>query len=200
MSEVKESKKTVSKSATKAPVKKVAQKNIIETKSENSKFCQFCGENILAEADVCPKCGKFVNEEAKKNSKQANTNNTKVYKILSYCGILWLIGLLVPEKNDKSVKFHVGQGMLVTIVGVILNVVAAIINSVIIANIFKTEVTYGYFKTGVYATSSFGLVLISLINFAVWAVVIALEIIGIINAVKEKDKELPIIGKYAFYK
>ena len=35
--------------------------------------------------------------------------NIKIYKVLSYIGILWLIGLLVDEKNDEKLKFHVGQ-------------------------------------------------------------------------------------------
>ena len=190
MSEVKEPKKA---SAT----KKAAPKKKVEVKAENTKFCQFCGESILETADVCGKCGKFVNEQAKAS---ATGDTTKVYRVLSYLGILWLVGMLSKEKNDKSVKFHVGQGMLVTILAVALQVVASIINNAVIANIFRTEITYWGIKTGVYTVSGFGATLITIINLVVWGIVLTFEIIGITNAVKNRDKKLPVIGKVAFYK
>ena len=41
--------------------------------------------------------------------------NIKLYKILSYIGLLFIVALVVPEKDDPSLKFHCGQGMILTI-------------------------------------------------------------------------------------
>ncbi len=48
------------------------------------------------------------------NSNQNDQSNTILFSILSYIGILWLIPLLV-EKNDKVVRFHVNQGIVLFI-------------------------------------------------------------------------------------
>jgi len=50
------------------------------------------------------------------NSNQNDQSNTILFSILSYIGILWLIPLLV-EKNDKVVRFHVNQGIVLFIFG-----------------------------------------------------------------------------------
>lgn len=119
-------------------------------------------------------------------------DSTKVYKILSYIGILWIVGLFVQEKDDESVKFHVGQGMLVTIVAIVIS----LINDLVISQIFITT-KYHYFGFRMYQmTSFFGSVIMWMLSL----IPIALAIIGIVNAAKDKDEELPIIGKYAFYK
>lgn len=125
-------------------------------------------------------------------SKKENNSNTKVYTILSYIGILWLVGLLVQERNDKSVRFHVGQGILITIISLIIN----LINDIIVANVFVTT-KFGYWGMAQYTTTS---VLGNIIMFSLWVIPIALSIIGIINAAQGNDKELPIVGKFAFYK
>ena len=52
------------------------------------------------------------------NSNQIDQSNTILFSILSYLGILWLIPLLV-EKNDKIVRFHVNQGIVLCIFYVI---------------------------------------------------------------------------------
>ncbi|MBP5260940.1 MAG: DUF4870 domain-containing protein [Clostridiales bacterium] len=62
----------------------------------------------------------------------APTGSEKAFAILSYIGILWLIGLLkAPEKDVPYVKNHVNNGIVLTIVGVagsILNVIPVIGN------------------------------------------------------------------------
>lgn len=125
-------------------------------------------------------------------------DNNKVYKILSYIWILWLVGLLVKEKNDKSVRFHVGQGIILTIAEVIVAVAVALINNVIIANIFTTTVNvFGMTMTTV---SSAGATIMYILDLAVWVFQILFMVLGIVNAAKGKDEELPYIGKFAFYK
>lgn len=178
-----EKKSTVKKAATKKTTKATPKKSVKEEKKV--KFCQYCGAELDINAEACTKCGKFTAEHKKTLKK-----DTKIYKILCYFGILWLIGLLCEEKNDKDLKFHVGQGMLITI----LIFVITLINNLIIANIFVTTRQYWYYtyKT----TSGLGIAIMWLL----WLVPTVLSIIGIVNATKDEQKELPIIGKYAFYK
>lgn len=183
--------KTPKKATKKAPVKKATK---VEKKVEikTGKFCEYCGSSISEKAEVCTNCGKYTSLHKEKDTVKAKvgSKDTKIFNILSYLGILWIVGMLSDHKNDKDVRFHIGQGMLLTIVCVAVG----IINNLIIANVFVTEVTYWYYtyKT----TSGLGLFLMSVI----WLVPAALSIIGIINAAKGEEKELPIIGKYAFYK
>ncbi len=121
-----------------------------------------------------------------------NDSNTKLYKILSYIGILWLVGLIVPDvKDNKSVKFHVGQGIVLTIAGIGLNIVIGILN--VIISIFVALID-------VYVLSILVSAFFGILYFAVSIGTLVLMIIGIMNANNGKDEPLPVIGKFAFYK
>ena len=53
--------------------------------------------------------------------------NDKVFGILAYIFILWIIGLVVePEKNHAFVKNHVNNGILLTIASVIVTIISKI--------------------------------------------------------------------------
>lgn len=136
-------------------------------------------------------------EQEKVNTTPAKDEN-KVFKILSYIWILWLVGLFCKEKKDKSVRFHVGQGIILTIVVTILTIAVSWINDGIIANIFRETVTV--FGTTMTVVSGFGAALMSILDIAVWVFNIICMVIGIKNAATGKDEELPVIGKFAFYK
>ena len=45
-------------------------------------------------------------------------NGNKVFAILSYIGILWIIGLLA-DKESEFTKFHVNQGIWLFIISVV---------------------------------------------------------------------------------
>ena len=46
--------------------------------------------------------------------------NAKLFSILSYVGVLWLLGLLIsPEKNSPYVRSHVNNGIVICIFGLI---------------------------------------------------------------------------------
>ena len=181
-------KKTAPK-AKKAPVKKVAPKKAEEVKITTSKFCEYCGKSISEKAEVCPNCGKYTSLH-KEKVESSTIKDNKIFNILSYFGILWIIGMLCDHKDDKDVRFHVGQGMLVTIV----ELAVALINNLLIANIFVRRIDYWYYSYK--TTSGFGLFLM----WVLWMVPAVLSVIGIINAYKGEQKELPFIGKYKFYK
>jgi len=59
-----------------------------------------------------------------------NTGNDKLYAILAYICPLWIIGLLVEEKDHPLVRFHVNQGIVLTIFGVIASAISCGILSV----------------------------------------------------------------------
>lgn len=120
-----------------------------------------------------------------------DNSNVRIYSIISYIGILWIVGLFVKEKDDKSLKFHVGQGMLLSIFGAIFSTIVNFVSSFIrvfwhftfpeVSNIFVFLATFGF-------------ILIFLIIRLIFM------IIGIKNASDGRDEYLPIIGKFALYK
>jgi len=82
--------------------------------------------------------------------------------------ILFFIPLLTEAKNDPFVKYHVKQGFLLFICGVAVS--------------FLNGILPWSFRW-----------ISSLLSFGVFI----LFIIGVINALKEEEKPLPLIGKFA---
>jgi len=162
----------------------------------------YCGKQ-LPENGVCD-CKQSSDYRQSHTQKTPNmpvlSDNRKLYCILSYIGFLWLVGLFVnPERNDPEVKFHVGQGIVKSIATIGLFIALRIISAVLrsISAVGQSIFGFGilgnlhyYFSNG----------LNSVFSFIKFAVVIAFMIIGILNAVNRRNKPLPIIGKFAFYK
>lgn len=142
-------------------------------------FCPFCGRQV-EDGQTC-EC-QTTKQAAPANNTQTpatayQTSNGKIFAALSYVGILWLIGLLVdPDKNDPKVKFHVGQGLLLFIADIALNIISGILGNFMPSAIMV------------------------LLNMAIWVFSIVFMIIGIVNAIHGEDKQLPVIGQFAFYK
>ena len=109
--------------------------------------------------------------------------NKKIYNILSYIGPLFLVALFVPEKNDPSVKHHCGQGMLLFLIDFALGILATIITYVLGLVSLSLAATIGGILSSVLGVAAF-----------------VFMILGIINAATDKDADLPVIGKFAFYK
>ena len=58
------------------------------------------------------------------NNSEQLTSNAKLFSILAYFGLLWLLGLLIsPEKTSPFVRNHVNNAILLCIVGAILAVI-----------------------------------------------------------------------------
>lgn len=81
--------------------------------------------------------------------------NAKLFSILSYVGLLWLLGLLIsPEKTSPFVRNHVNNGIIICIcacvpmVGWVLYVVFAIMGIIAAAknNYFTLPWFLGKFK------------------------------------------------------
>ncbi len=119
-------------------------------------------------------------------------DNSKLYSVLSYIGIGWLAGLLIkPEKNNPRVRFNVGQGIIVSIVMVALTIITGIISALLGIIVALTKSTVFLAIAGVIS---------ALLNLFVIAVAVFYMVYGIINAAKDKEKVLPIIGSFAFYR
>lgn len=114
------------------------------------------------------------------NSNQNDQSNTILFSILSYIGILWLIPLLV-EKNDKVVRFHVNQGIVLFIFDIIGLIAVSILSAIFV---FIPVISF----LGVVIAYLFGILCF------------VLMIIGIVNAANKSEKPLPIIGKFQILK
>jgi uncharacterized membrane protein len=87
--------------------------------------------------------------------------------LLCYLGILIIIPFLTDSKNDPFVKFHIKQGLVLLVLFFAATMIAAIP------------------------------ILGWIVSFVAWVLGTILAVLGIINALSGKQKELPLIGKYA---
>lgn len=102
--------------------------------------------------------------------------SNKLLSILSYIGILWLIPLFLA-KNSKFAKFHVNQGIILSIIGIIAWVLGGILGGIaLIGWIF------------------------GIIFWVLRIVWLAYAVLGIYNVITGKAKELPFIGGYSIIK
>jgi uncharacterized membrane protein len=91
--------------------------------------------------------------------------NDKLFAILGYFAVLWLIGLLVaPEKDHAFVKNHVNNAILLTIAG------------------FANGIIYAIPILGIIVGG-----LLSIVIFVFW-------ILALIAAIKGEKYTLPIVG------
>jgi len=99
----------------------------------------------------------------------ANKNDVeenKIWAVIAYLGILCLIPLLA-KKDSPYAQFHAKQGLVLFITGIIVGAVSALP------------------FIGWFIVAPLGSIF-----------VLVLAIIGIVNAVQGKTKELPLIGQF----
>ena len=100
----------------------------------------------------------------------ADVQNNKVMGVLSYLGILVLIPLFAA-KNSPFARFHCNQGIVLALAEVLAGIVLGIARNLpLIGWIFR---------------------LVGGLASILW---IVLAVIGIVNAINGRAKELPIIG------
>lgn len=120
---------------------------------------------------------------------EVEDKNVRLYSILSYVGFLWIIGVLVKEKDNKTLKFHVGQGIILSILWFAIGTFGKVVS------FFGDLIDFIDFPFGVIGSIASLIIMIPLFIFA-----FVLMIIGIMNANNGKEEELPVIGQFAFYK
>ena len=151
--------------------------------------CNKCGNELKSNAKFCSQCGNEVNNNSQQNQngyyQQQNNNGNffdgvdhtseydprdiatnKDLNFLCYLGPLFLIPYFV-QKNSPFTKFHANQGLVLFIANIIFSVAISALGGVLL----------------------FLVPLISLVP-------LVFVILGIINALSGKAKELPFIGKF----
>ena len=109
--------------------------------------------------------------------------SNKVMAVLAYLGILVLVPLLAA-KESRFARFHTNQGLILLLCNAAWGIVYSILTT-----LFAAILGAGFLF----------LALTAILNLT-WLVFLAFTIIGIVNAVQGKMKELPIIGKYRILK
>ena len=126
----------------------------------------------------------------------AKSTGGKGICIIAYIAILWIVGLASTHRNEKNIKFHVGQGIMLTISCVVGSFVLQIITALLSATMTTTEQIGGYTFN---VPSPTAMVISLLFSLAFLITYLILMIIGIVHASKSVLKPLPVIGKWAFY-
>lgn len=118
-----------------------------------------------------------THDEDTKPQAQSNT----AMAVLCYLGILLFIPLLTDAKQDKFVKYHLSQGMVLLIAAVLVSMVRWILPTGITGGL--GGLFFGLFVTFIISVIQLGL--------------LVLVIMGIIHAVQGEKKPLPLLGQYA---
>lgn len=156
--------------------------------------CSRCGADLEVGKAYCTFCGARVDEnEQKKGNDFSNMMNSgkdfagefdardivenKVFCILSYLGILFIIGL-IAQPNSKVIKFHANQGLILFLAELALGVVTGIV--------------------GVFPF--IGALLAGLTGLATSVLMIGALVYQIINISEGKVKKLPVIGDITIIK
>lgn len=120
-----------------------------------------------------PPVGQSSSSAPPPPSTASGSSNTGV-ALISYLGLLVIIPLVTEYKNDQFVKFHIKQGLTLSIAAVIFGFASLFIG-------FIPVIGFVWF----------------FVSWLIWLGFFVLMILGIINAAGGKMKELPIIGGYA---
>jgi uncharacterized membrane protein len=107
----------------------------------------------------------------------ADVEQNKVFAVLSYLPPLLFLVPLLAARQSKFAMYHCNQGLVLTL--------AAIAAS--IANMILDQILWHI--------PVIGFLMITLLNLAVFAGIIVLVVMGIINAVNGVCKPLPVIGE-----
>ena len=177
---------------------------------EGVKFCPACGaalqmaqpEAVLPEQpeptaeeklqqatqaidSMAQKLGNTADHSAEYDKTDAEAN--KVMALLSYLGILVLIPVFAG-KHSPFVRYHANQGVVLLLAMIGYSIADGIVTSILRAILYK-----GLGLWSIYSMCS------SIINL-LYVGFTVLAIIGIINVLNGRAKDLPIIGKYRVLK
>ena len=125
--------------------------------------------------------------------------------LLSYLGILVLIPIFLV-KRSRFAKYHANQGLALLILNVGVNLVLFVLK-LIVGALHSGLMALLYRVAGGGAIVTVGTVLGGAVSVVFWlltvlvsAALIALVVLGILNAVKGRAKELPLIGRFRILK
>ncbi len=175
-------------------------------------FCTHCGARLEEGTKFCPSCGTAVaaveakaeqpveqpkepaqndfteklqglNQTADTTAEHdtADIKQNQIMGVLAYLSWLVLIPILAA-KDSKFARFHANQGLVLAIIEIIWWITTAIVTTVC------------------YAITWWLGALVSTVLGLVNLVFLILAILGILNAVGGRAKELPVIGKLRILK
>ena len=164
-------------------------------------ICNKCGAQIPADNSFCGKCGaqcgnnsgsaqNFGNSGKQTDFKgvdysasfaQDDIEANKIVSLFAY--ILFFIPLIVAP-NSKYARFHVNQGLILFIIG--------IINSTLQGIFGFWNIGRWIWESGWSFNASPFLVVFNLLGVAL----LAAMIYGIVNALNGKAAEIPLVGKF----
>lgn len=157
------------------------------------RFCAVCG-GVVGAVPFAANPNPYVRKESAKETfdkinETADTTHEydpqdiALYKrisVVAYLGLLVLIPMICIQ-NSRFTRYHSNQGLVLAILDVVVMALATVM-------------------TTLFRNSLFLLILAGIISFALSVVLIYLTVVGIINAVKGRAKELPVIGKIRLLK
>ena len=136
-----------------------------------------CPERKSTMADLNDKLNELTNTEDSTSSySPEDINNNKAMAILAYLSWLVLIPLFAAKESPFA-RFHVNQGLCLAIVEIICWVVFGILSKIPLLGI-----------------------LFAIIEWLISLACLVLAILGIVNAVNGRAKELPVVGKIRILK
>lgn len=168
-------------------------------------YCSKCGTQFEGTGTLCPSCSAntagntskdaFKNFSNAVNSVADHTNSfdkkdiesNKGISVLSYLGLLFLVPYFAAQKSGFA-RFHAKQGLVLFIFEFATNAIMSILKAILKAM---------YNVYGIFSWVRIPYTVLSLIHSLFGLAALALAIIGIINVVQGKAKELPFIGKFA---
>ncbi len=141
--------------------------------------CHNCGKEIAGTMRFCDGCGAPLafdqTNTAQRTTVASEAKENKVIFILAYLGILFFLPL-VSCPDSKIGRFHANQGLVLLLASIAGQIVISILSAIILAISWRLWA------------------IVSLLSWA-WALaILALVIIGMINANKGLEKPLPVIG------
>ncbi len=147
-------------------------------------FCGTCGTKVDEGINFCPSCGNAMTANAATQQKAAGQEQTasqavtfdakdiEANKLMAVLGYILFFIPLLAAKDSPYAKFHANQGLILFIAGVAVGIIGSIIPIL-----------------GWFLILPFGSLIVGILG-----------IVGIINAIGGKAKELPVIGKFKIIK
>ncbi len=160
------------------------------------KYCSKCGKELKDSTKFCGECGTSVEDNAKatkatsKGYSKEDIEKNKFMGVLAYLGIFSLIPYFAA-KDSKYTQYHAIQGINLFIITAAYTLLSQLIQAVI--KVERGGFYYGYTYRITPWWVSTPLNVCGTLFFV-------LSIIGIINACKGEQKELPIIGQFKIIK
>jgi uncharacterized membrane protein len=153
--------------------------------ADNVKFCPVCGAPAQTSAAGRPVPNSTADSTA--GFDKSDVEQNKAMAILAYFGPLVLVPILAA-KDSRFARYHANQGLLLCIAMIGWMIADSILTALLRAILWRGLALWGFYS------------LCSTVLNLVYIVFTILAVIGILNALNGKAKELPVIGKYKLLK